>query len=208
MKTALAWIVAIACGAVLFSFFPLFHVLPLREGSAPRGLADFNARAFAEDFLATKLIAATDKATDVSELLAAIRKDPKDARARLGHSPGMSSTTYFFVKGSGEVSGIEADGVGIRISQGGKEPEVLLQTGLLFGNTVRDGTGLIDPGQFPNSQHFNDIATELNRLVETNVIPVLRKIVVPGKKLTFAGCVELEEDEMPRPLKVVPVKVE
>ncbi len=168
----------------------------------------FDAHAFAQDFWNTNLSVNINNATEVSELLAALDKDPKNARARFGHSPGMTSTTFFFVKGSGEVSAIGEEGASVRISPGAHEPEVLLHTGLLFGNTVRDGTGFIDPGQFPNSQNFNDIATELNRLAETNVIPLLRKIAVPGKKLSFVGCAELEEDEAPHPLKVVPVKVE
>jgi predicted lipoprotein len=112
------------------------------------------------------------------------------------------------VKGSGEVLEVNEEGARVRISPGAHEAEALLHTGLLFGNALRDGSGLIDPGQFPNSQHFNDIATELNRLAETNVLPLLRKIAVPGKKLSFIGCAELEEDETPHPLKIVPVRVE
>jgi predicted lipoprotein len=208
MKSGAAWLWLILFAAVLCWFFPAFHLLPLGRTAAPAGKNDFNAQAFAAEFWEAKLIPASEKAADIGSLLAALQKSPKEARMRFGHSPGMSSTTFFFVKGSGDVVAVGEDGVSIKISPEAKEPEILLHTGLLFGNTVRDGTGLIDPSQFPNSQHFNDISTELNRIVETNVIPRLRGIAVPAKKLSFLGCAELEEDEAPRPLKVVPVKVE
>ena len=208
MKTAASWLSLIVLVVVLFWPFPAFHIVPLGQASARDGWNDFNAQAFAQQFWKTKLIPAFDQATDAAELLPALEKDPKEARSRFGHLPGMSSTTFFLVKGTGEVVAVEDDGVRLRILTSARETEVLLHTGLLFGNTVRDGTGLIDPGQFPNSQRFNDIATELNRIVEANVIPVLRKLAVPGRKVAFVGCAELEEDETPRPLKVVPVKAE
>jgi predicted lipoprotein len=207
MSRRIGWLVGLIALALLFWRFPAFRVTGLQD-AARDGAVGFDARAFAAEFWKTNLLRNANDATDVSELVAALEKDTKHARARYGHSPGMTSTTFFFVKGSGEVLEVNEEGARVRISPGAHEAEALLHTGLLFGNALRDGSGLIDPGQFPNSQHFNDIATELNRLAETNVLPLLRKIAVPGKKLSFIGCAELEEDETPHPLKIVPVRVE
>ena len=32
---------------------------------------------------------------------------------------------------------------------------MLIETGHIFGNAVRDGTGLLDVNDYPNSQEFN-----------------------------------------------------
>jgi predicted lipoprotein len=80
---------------------------------------------------------------------------------------------------------------------------------MVFGNTVRDATGLLDMDSFPNSQHFNDLSTELNRIVETRVLPGLRDRAEVGRKVRFVGCAEVARDARRRkPLKVVPVRVE
>jgi predicted lipoprotein len=84
-----------------------------------------------------------------------------------------------------------------------------LQGGLLFGNTVRDGTGLLNVNDFPNSQDFNAISEALNHLVETRVQPKLREQAKVGSVVAFAGCAEVNDGSTDlRPLRVVPVSVE
>jgi predicted lipoprotein len=84
----------------------------------------------------------------------------------------------------------------------------LLLTGLIFGNSVRDATGLLDVSKFPNSQQFNAISSELNALVESRVIPGVRSNAAPGHVLRFVGCAEIADEVSDVvPLKVVPLKV-
>ena len=47
------------------------------------------------------------------------------------------------------------------------KPEVIIQTGNIFGNAARDATGLLDVNIFANSRDFNDIASEINRRIDT-----------------------------------------
>ena len=94
------------------------------------------------------------------------------------------------------------------MKDGGDTPDILLPTGLLFGNAVRDGTGLLDASTFPNSQNFNDLSAELNHIIETTLLPELREQAKVGAKISFAGCAEIaEEDADVKPLKVIPVLV-
>jgi len=82
-----------------------------------------------------------------------------------------------------------------------------LLAGLLFGNTVRDATGLIDASNFPDSRQFNEISTELNRIVEARVIRRLREKSVVGQRIHFAGCAEIpDEGEVASPLPVIPLE--
>jgi predicted lipoprotein len=81
--------------------------------------------------------------------------------------------------------------------------------GLVFGNAVRDGTGLLSSGTFPNAQQFNDIAARLNQIVETRVLPELQRIAALGQSVKFVGCVDVADEERDlRPLKLVPVSVQ
>jgi predicted lipoprotein len=86
---------------------------------------------------------------------------------------------------------------------------VLVAVGPIFGNAVRDGTGLFNVNDYPNSQAFNRLSTELNALVETRVLPTLREKASIGSTVQFTGVAEVEEDaEQVVPLRVVPVAAE
>jgi predicted lipoprotein len=78
----------------------------------------------------------------------------------------------------------------------------------VFGNVVRDASGLLDPGEFSNSQHLNAISAQLNRIVEQRVIPRIKELSVVGQKIQFVGCAEAPDDGRDMPLlKVIPLDV-
>jgi predicted lipoprotein len=103
---------------------------------------------------------------------------------------------------------VDSKGVGLVVGEGAEGPDVVLPTGMVFGNATRDATGLLDMNAFPNSQDYNAISTELNHLVETRVLPDLRDRAVVGQEIRFVGCAEVSNDaKRRRPLKVVPLSV-
>jgi len=84
----------------------------------------------------------------------------------------------------------------------------VIELGFVFGNAVRDATGLIKASDYPNAQEFNDISAALNSMVETNVLPQLQEMAKVGGRIQFVGCVEVGDEEMDlKPLKVVPIEV-
>jgi predicted lipoprotein len=192
---------------VLFWFFPLFHIVSLHQVAKQQQNAVFDANVLAREFWKIKLLPAVDHATPISDLWKALAADPVAARKKFGHSPGMSSVTYFLIQGSGKITKAEKDAV--QLAPDGANPEIVkLSTGLVFGNAVRDCTGLMNGSDFPNSQDFNDLSTALNHIVETEVIPALREKAAPGKMLRFAGCLEIEEGETPKIPRIVPIRIE
>jgi predicted lipoprotein len=207
MKRLLVWIVGALLASVLSWFFPLFHVVPLRQTQQIQQQAAFDAASFSRQFWQEKLFPATGKATSVAELAVALATDDKAARKRYGRSPGLGTTTYFFVKGTGRVTAIQKENISVTLET---QPmcSVNLFTGLLFGNAVRDASGLLDGSAFGNSQDFNAISTELNHLVETEVGPALREKASIGKAIQFAGCIALEEDAPTKTLQVIPIRVD
>ena len=208
MKRAAFAEVALVLLVVVFRFVPLFHLVPLKQRQGQQAATEFNAPNFATAFWHEKLLRSLDRAADAAEVLAALAANPQKARTQFGRTPGMGSSTLFFLRGTGHVVSMTKKGVALALKDGGDTAEILLPMGLLFGNAVRDGTGLLDASAFPNSQNFNDLSTELNRVVETSVFPSLRELAKPGVKLSFAGCAEVAaEDADAKPLKVIPVSV-
>lgn len=208
MNRVIAWLVGIIAIGLVCWVFPLFHVVPLREAEAEKRQAAFNAAEFAKAFWDERLMKSLDKAADASIVVSEI-SNPKKAREQFGRSVGLSEAYYFFLRGSGRVVSVTPKGIGVSLKETGDDAEVLLPTGLLFGNAVRDATGLLDASAFPNSQNFNDISTELNRIIETQILPALKEKAVIGRRIEFVGCAEVADEEKDlKPLCVIPIQAE
>jgi predicted lipoprotein len=208
MKRIIVVISLLGAAGVLLWFFPLFHVVSLEEAEAEKRQAAFDPAEYAKKFWDGQLVPSLDQATDAAAMLAAFRESPDQARNQFGRSVGLGRTYYYVLRGSGTIVSVDKKGVGISLRGERNESDVVLPTGLLFGNTVRDATGLLDPSDFPDSQHFNAISTELNHLVETLVIPLLNEQAKVGRRIEFVGCAEVTNEHGDlKPLKVIPLEV-
>lgn len=203
--------VAAACVVALW-FWPLFHIVRLdqvEQDAAAAEAESFEPAVFVERFWDEELIPAAARAVDAQKLLAAIQSDRAVARKSYGRSVGLSSVYYYFIAGSGRVVEVDKNSVGLAVESGANEVQVTLETGPLFGNAIRDGTGLLDVNDFNNSQAFNAISSEINRRVEAEVLPRLREIAKIGAPIRFVGCAQItDEDADLMPLRVVPLVVE
>jgi len=207
MKHVLITFAVLAVTGLLLWQFPLFHVVSLRDVQASRQQTAFNAAQFADSFWNERLLPALDRAADAATVLAVARQDPGQARQQFGRTAGLGRAAYFFLSGDGTVVSTDDKGVGVSLGDDQGEPDILLDTGLLFGSTICDATGLLGPSDFSDSRQFNDVATELNRIVEDQVIPGLRAQAQVGRRLRFVGCAKVLNGSDWHPLEVIPLEV-
>jgi predicted lipoprotein len=186
--------------------FPLFHVVPLKASHATQRQAAFDAAKFAEDFWVTRLTPHLDDAADATAVLAALAADPTEARRRYGRTVGVSRSAFFLLRGRGTIVAVDKRRIGVALEDDATAPALWLSTGPIFGNAVRDASGLLRTGDFSNSQHFNSLSAELNRLVEERVLPLLVKQASPGKRIQFVCCAETV-GRTTEPLTAVPLQV-
>jgi len=191
---------------VLLYFLPLFHVVPLgqadQQGNAKSD--EFEPVSFVEKFWTEQLIPGSEQAVDTAKLIAQISQDHEAARDQHSRSLGLSDTYIYFLSGTGRVVSVEKNAISLSIDDA-TQIQVVLETGLLFGNAVRDGTGLLDVNDFANSQDFNAISTEINRRIESDVLPRLKEAATVGSTVRFVGCAHIADEETDlSPLRVVP----
>lgn len=204
---AIRWFITSVVIVGVCRLFPLFHVVPLKTAKAEQIAAKFDATQFAETFWTNKLLPDAEKAVDAKTLLAAIQSDPGAAKKKFSRSVGLSESYFYSLSGSGRVVALSDDGISLALTEGSTNAQVLLQTGLIFGDAIRDGTGLLDPSTYPNSQDFNDISAALDHIVETRVLPGIKREAHIGATISFAGCAEVDDESTDlKPLKVVPIR--
>lgn len=208
MRPFSLWLLGLGIVGGLCWLYPPFRIVPLGQAQRKQLRGTFDAPAVARAFWDQKLLPAAPRAIPVAELLSVLAQDSAAARKRFGRALGLSSTTCFFVGGSGRIVSVDNESISVALEDVPAGTGVRLSTGLLFVNTVRDATGLLDVSEFPNSQDFNAISAELNHLIETQVLPALRQHAAVGRTIRFAGCTELEEGPVPKVLEVIPVQVE
>jgi predicted lipoprotein len=207
MKRAAPIIVSAVLLAVVCWLFPLFHIVPLKAAKEAQAAETFNATRFAERFWTNQLLPSLGKTVKADVLLAAIQADPAAAKKKFSRSVGLSDTCFYFLSGTGHVVGVSDDAISLAVTDESTNCEVALQCGLIFGDAVRDGTGLLNASGYPNSQDFNDISAALNHIVETRVLPTLRQQAKIGAKIFFAGCAEVDDESTDlKPLKVIPIQ--
>jgi len=204
MKRTVVTVLSLAVVAALLWLFPLVRIVRLAD---EKPSDSFDAAKFAKEFWTEKLMPALTNAGDAATVLSAIRENSASAGQQYGRKVGISRSHFYFIRGTGKIVSIEPQGIGLSLGDA-DEAEIVLQTGLLFGNAVRDATGLTSASNFPNSQAFNDVSTELNHLVETQVLPSLKQQAQIGRRMRFVGCGEVHDDTTElAPLKLVPLEV-
>jgi predicted lipoprotein len=209
MKRGLLITVAVLAFLGLTWVFPLFRIVPLEEVAAARSNAQFDAEKFAQEFWNKQLVPGFEQASDASTLINAIKADPNAARKEFGRSVGIGRVYLYFFRGEGTIVAVEKSGVTISCVAPDDEADVVLKTGLLFGNTIRDATGQLLSSNFANSQDFNAISKELNAIVERDIQPKLKSDAKVGAKIRFVACAEVRESSKKLlPLTAVPLQVE
>ena len=147
-------------------FLPLFHVVPLDQARQRAEGKAIDPAAFVDRFWTERLIPGATQAVDAAELVTAIGQDRKSARRAHGRSVGVGGAYYYFVAGTGRVISVEKDSVRLSLRDDQPLLQVSLEAGKIFGNAVRDGTGLLSINDFPNSQDFNALSSEINLRIE------------------------------------------
>lgn len=186
----------------------------LKEVREQRRREAFNSVQYAEDFWLNELPDVLDEAVDVKELIGLFRTNMPEAIDRYGKAPGVSSIYAYLVKGEGSILLVDGDGLKVSVMEPHSNPDIVIETGLYIpGNAVRDASGLIDVSSFSDTMKFNEIGSEINKIIVKDVIrPFLDKSPVIGATVRFLGAAQVSEDAVEddglNTLRVVPIRLE
>jgi predicted lipoprotein len=174
----------------------------------------FNAAEYAGDLWLNQLPAALDEAVDVKELIELFNTDMGQAIERYGQAPGVSRVYAYLLKGEGTILSIDTDGLKVSVKEPQTNPDVVIATGSYIpGNAVRDASGLIDVSKFSDTMKFNEIGSEINKIIVRDVIrPLPDKKPAVGGTIKFFGATQVAQDaaeeNLLQSVRVIPIRLE
>lgn len=193
----------IAIIVILFLSLDIHHL----DSESSRPVSEvFDVEEYVADLWYNKLPEVFTEAPEISYLTLLFREDPGTAFDDYSRKLGISDTYYFYVSGLGTVTDIDETTVHVNVE--GSIP-VELETVYVFGNAIRDGSGLVDIDEFLNMMDFNMVSVYLNRKAKSEVIDPFRREVQPGDVISFTGAAEVNRAEgVPERLNIIPVQIE
>ncbi|HWB27263.1 MAG TPA: DUF2291 domain-containing protein [Chitinophagaceae bacterium] len=178
----------------------------LDEVKAAQAALTFNAASYAQKFWETKLMPGLGKAVEVDSLIPMLAATPVKAFDNYSHALGIGNIRYFLVHGTGKVTSIDADDISLSITGLNNQP-IKIATEYIFGNAVRDATGLININDFSNTMDFNNVSAEINKIIRAKVLPLLKNVKV-GNSIAFTGAVELNKEHLSlAQVEIIPVAI-
>lgn len=158
--------------------------------------ANLSPEQFAQQFWTSTFIPYLDSAVEVNSFVQQLKADPKKTIASFSKTQGIGSTVYFLIKGQGSVTAVLDDKVMVTAQSGTNSITVQLNTGIYFGNAVRDVTGKIRMGDFSNTMDYNTVSATLNKIVQTQLLQPFKSKIVKGNTIQFVACAEMNTEQM------------
>jgi predicted lipoprotein len=192
--------------AILLVIFLSLDIHRLDSARARPAAEVFKAEAFVEVFWEEHLPARLGEAVPAGTLFRMLEEDPDRAFENYSHKLGISNTHYFFIRGEGFVNSVEEEYITVGLDD---NKNVELETVFIFGNAVRDGSGLVNIDDFENMMDFNLVSVYINRKVKREVADPLRDKASEGMRISFTGAAEINRlDIQTDRLKIIPLKTE
>lgn len=197
-------IIAVFIGIILLIFLSLdIHRLD-RERRRPVSEV-FKVEEYVADLWDNQLPAVISDAVELPYLITLLEDNPEEAFDNYSRKLGISNTHYFYFSASGTVETIDEETVLVIAND---NVPVELETLYVFGNAIRDGSGLVDIDEFLNMMDFNMVSVYLNRKVKSEVTDPFRREVQSGNVVSFTGAAEIDRREgLPERFKVIPIQI-
>ena len=191
---------------ILIILFLSLDIHKLDSHRARPGTQTFDVEGYVENLWLNHLPGRLEEAIEVNYLLHLLKENPDETFENHSFKMGISNTHYFYIKAGGIIEAVGDESVTV-LTEG--QTALELETVYVFGNAVRDGSGLVNIDDFLNMMDFNMVSVYLNRRIKSEVVDPFRKIVKKGMKVDLTGAIEVNRLNMQLdPLKVIPVKIE
>lgn len=168
----------------------------------------FNATEYAQTFWKEKLTTELSKAIELNNLVFLLKTNPNETFDKHSHALGIGNIRFFLVRGEGEITSVDENDITVILKSDTAQMPVKLITEYVFGNALRDASGLLDINEFTNMNDFNSISEELNNIVRTKVLPPIKANAKKGMKVQWIGATELNKEHLNlNDIEIIPIEI-
>jgi len=169
----------------------------------------FDAVSFSKKLWEEKLPAKLGSAVDLAIFIKATQTNQADAFSKYTNALGIGNYRYALIKAEGIVTDINEDDIMLQLKLGDSLMKAKLATEFIYGNAIRDASGLVDVKNFPNTMDLNNISEELNKMVRKTVLPPFKTAIKKGDKLIVTGAIEIHKEHIKwNELEIIPVQLQ
>lgn len=195
--------------ALLVIAYNSVYFRSLDDVKAASAVKQFDATSYARHFYDKKLMPGIDKAVEIDALIKMIQSDPAKAFQSHSHALGIGNIRYFLVKGAGMIKAIDENTTTISYSSDTTQKQLNIATEFVYGNAIRDASGLININEFNSTMDFNNVSAEINKIVRTEVLPSFKAKAKVGDQVRFSGAMELNQAHVNLDqIEVIPISLE
>ena len=163
---------------------------------------DFKAYA---DSIYYKGILKNKKNITLTDLISLVQTNPEKAFKKYGNRLGIGNSAYFMVQSTGKILDIK-DGLYTIADE--KNGVVYIDTKYIFGNAIRDASGLVKLTDFKTNAQFNKVSESLNDIIRNEVLPNELKKVKIGDSVSFTGAIKLSKKQnLFKDITVIPSQI-
>ena len=169
---------------------------------------DFDATAWSKTLWEEKLPARLDSAVELTDLIRAVEANPEKAFASYSNALGIGNYRFSLVKVTATAAVINEDEIVLQVAHSDSLLIARLATEFIYGNAIRDASGLVDIRDFTNTTDLNNISEELNKTVRTTVLPPFKQKIKQGDKIEVVAATELNKAHINfNNLELIPVRL-
>jgi predicted lipoprotein len=198
----------ITVGVIALLGYNSIYVKTLKRAHASVAGSNFKASDFSNKLWNEQLPLKIDSAVQLVQLIPLLQSNSEQAFLTYSHALAIGNIRYFLVRFTGSVTKINQDDMDIRILDGDSTVDLKLATEFVYGNAIRDASGLVNVNDFTNSSDLNAISEELNKIVRNNVILAFKRTIKVGDKVEIVGAVELNKEHFDiHDIEVIPLRL-
>jgi hypothetical protein len=150
-----------------------------------------------------------DSAVSLPVLMDVLNKEPQKGFDLYTRSLAIGNYRYALVSMQVQVGHVSEDAIQVILINEDSLVSMELATEFIYGNAIRDASGLVEVSDFPNTADLNGISEALNQLVKDKVVKDLRSTVKEGDRLNVVAALELNKEHIHwQGIELYPVRIQ
>ena len=196
---------ALVIGLVLYNSVSISKLSGLKNAV----LDKFDAVAYTQLLWKNRMQGKLDSAVELSTLIKEVEANQQTALDKYGYALGIGNYRYVLVKAMVNVTEIKADELQVQYQFENKQIDAVLATEYIYGNAVRDASGLVTVKDFSNTDDLNGISEAMNDKIRKEVLPSFKKAIQKGQKVKLVAAIELNKAFVKwNGLELIPIQLE